>query len=132
MTERLAQLDVRIEAEPDADRDGLVALVVRLRGWLLPVGVESVGFVAAGSASSGTRSAGVFVAGVLTVLFVRSSELLAKWVDVVRSWLSSSGVRSVRRELDGDVLEVKGIIRGDQCELSRAWIDRHTGGWCRR
>lgn len=128
MTEGLAQVDVRIEAEPDADREELVALAVRLREWLLPVGVESVGFVAAGPAPSGTRSAGVFVAGVLTVLFARSSELLGKLVDVVQSWLSSSGARSVRLELDGDVLEVTGITRGDQRELIRTWIDRHAGG----
>jgi hypothetical protein len=128
MTERLAQLDVRIEAEPDADCEELVALAVRLREWLLPVGVESVGLVAAGPAPSGTRSAGVFVAGVLTVLFARSSELLGKLVDVVQSWLSSSGARSVRLELDGDVLEVTGITRGDQRELIRTWIDRHAGG----
>lgn len=128
MTERLAQLDVRIEAEPDADREELVALAVRLREWMLPVGVESVGFVATGPAPSGTRSAGMFGAGVLTVLLARSSELLAKLIDVVQSWLSSSGARSVRLELDGDVLEVTGITRGDQRELIRTWIDRHAGG----
>jgi hypothetical protein len=128
MVERLVQLDVRIEAEADADREELVGLAVRLRDWLLPVGVESVGFVAAGPALSGTRSAGMFVAGVLTVLFARSSELLAKLIDVVQSWLSSSGARSVRLELDGDVLEVTGITRGDQRELIQAWIDRHAGG----
>ena len=128
MTERLAQLEVRIEVEPDAGRDELVALEVWLREWLLSVGVESVGFVAAGPAPSGTRSAGMFVAGVLTVVFARSSDLLAKLIDVVRSWLSSSGARSVRLELDGGVLEVTGITRGDQRELIRAWLDRHTDG----
>jgi hypothetical protein len=125
MVERLAQLDVRIEAEPDADRE---ELVVRLREWLSPLGVESVGFVAAGPAPSGTSPAGMFVADVLTITLARSSELLAKLIDVVQSWLSSSGARSVRRELDGDVLEVTGITRGDQCELIRTWIDRHTDG----
>jgi hypothetical protein len=47
---------------------------------------------------------------------------------VVQSWLSSSGDRSVKLELDGDVLEVTGITRGDQRELIRTWIDRHTDG----
>jgi hypothetical protein len=76
MTERLVQLDVRIEAEPGVDREEPVVLAVRLREWLLPVGVESVGFVAVDPAPSGTRSAGVFVAGVLTIILARSSELL--------------------------------------------------------
>jgi hypothetical protein len=125
MVERLAQVGVRIEAEPDADRE---KLAVRLREWLLPVGVESVGFVAAGPAPSGTRSAGMFVAGVLTVLFARSSEVLGKLIDVVQWWLSSGGARSVRIDLDGDVLEVTGISRVDQHELIRTWTDRHTDG----
>jgi hypothetical protein len=128
MVERLAQVGVRIEAESDADREELVALAVRLREWLLPLGVESVEFVAAGPAPLGARSTGMFVAGVLTVLLARSSELLVKLIDVVQSWLSSGGARSVRLELDGDVLEVTGISRGDQRELIRIWVDRHTDG----
>ncbi|MGH3779112.1 MAG: hypothetical protein ACRDRO_00410 [Pseudonocardiaceae bacterium] len=126
MTERLAWLGVSIEAEPDADREELVALAVRLREWLLPLGIESAGFGTAGKAPSGTRSAGMFVAGVLTVVLARSSEVFAKLIDVVQLWLSSSGARSVKLELDGEVLEVTGITREDQRELIRTWIDRHT------
>lgn len=99
---------------------------MRLREWLLPLGIESAGFAAAGQAPAGTRSAGMFVAGALTVMLARSSELFAKLIDVVQSWLSSSGARSVKLELDGDVLEVTGITRDDQRELIRAWIYRHT------
>jgi hypothetical protein len=54
--------------------------------------------------------------------------IIGKLIDVVQSWLSSSGGRSVKLELDGDVLEVTGITRGDQRELIRTWIDRHTDG----
>lgn len=126
MTERLARLGVGIEAEPDADREELVALGVRLREWLLPLGIESAGFESVGEAPSGTRSAGTFVAGVLTVVLARSSELFVKLIDVVQLWLSSSGARSVKLELDGEVLEVTGITREDQRELIRVWIDRHT------
>jgi hypothetical protein len=61
-------------------------------------------------------------------MLARTSELLAKLIDVVQSWLSSSGARSVRLELDGDVLKVTGITRGDQRELVRTWIDRHADG----
>jgi hypothetical protein len=126
MAERLVRLGVSIEAEPDADPEELVALGMRLRGWLLPLGIESAGFGLAGQAPSGTRSGGMFVAGVLTVVLARSSELFVKLIDVVQSWLSSGGARSVRLELDGDVLEVTGITREDQRELIRTWIDRHT------
>jgi hypothetical protein len=126
MTEQLARLGVSIEAEPDTGPEELTALAVRLREWLLPLDIESAGFVPAGQAPPGTRSGGMFVAGALTVMLTRSSELFAKLVDIVQSWLSSSGARSVKLELNGDVLEVTGITRGDQRELIRTWIDRHT------
>ena len=126
MVEQLARLGVSIEAEPDADREELVALAVRLREWLLPLSIESAEFTVASQAPSGSRSAGMFIAGVLTVVVARSSELFTKLIDVVQSWLSRSGARSVRLELDGDVLEVTGISREDQRELIRTWIDRHT------
>jgi hypothetical protein len=126
MTEQFARLGVSIKAEPDADREELVALGVRLREWLLPLGIESAEFESLGEAPSGTRSAGMFVAGVLTVVLARSSELFAKLIDVVQWWLSSSGARSVKLELDGEVLEVTGITREDQRELIRVWIDRHS------
>ena len=126
MMEQLARLGVSVEAGPDADREELVALAAQLREWLLPLSIESAEFTVAGQAPSGTRSAGMFVAGVLTVMVARSSELFTKLIDMVQSWLSLGGARSVRLELDGDVLEVTGISREDQRELIRTWIDRHT------
>ena len=74
------------------------------------MGIESV--VAADQVPSGTRSA----------------ELWGKLIDVVQSWRSSGGVRSVRLEIDGDTLEVMRITRGDQRELVWTWIDRHADG----
>jgi len=44
----------------------------------------------------------------------------------VKSWISFSGGRSVKLEIDGNVLEVNGTSRRDQRELIQAWIDRHT------
>ena len=60
------------------------------------------------------------------MMLAQSSGLLAAIVETVKSWASLSRERSVKLEVDGDVLEVNGITRSDQRELIQAWIDRHT------
>ncbi|MGH8346864.1 MAG: hypothetical protein ACRES5_09910, partial [Pseudomonas sp.] len=74
----------------------------------------------------GTRAGEILVAGALTVMLALSKKLLTAFTEAVQSWVSLSGGRSVKLELDGDVLEVTGITRRDQHELIQAWIDRHT------
>ncbi|HKR51935.1 MAG TPA: hypothetical protein VJT72_20615 [Pseudonocardiaceae bacterium] len=97
-----------------------------LREWLLELDIESVDLVTAGRAPSGTRSGEIFVAGAMTVMLALSSGLLAALTETVKSWVSLGGGRSVKLEIDGDVLEVNGITRADRHALIRLWIDRHT------
>jgi hypothetical protein len=66
------------------------------------------------------------VAGALTVMLALSQKLLTALTETVQSWVSRGDGRSVKLELDGDVLEVTGITRRDQRELIQVWIDRHT------
>src|SRR5262249_53362309 len=120
------RLDVSIEADSGADPAESAAMAMQLREWLLLLDIESAGLTAAGQAPPRTRSGGMFVAGALTVMLAQSSELFSKLIDTVRTWLSHSGARSVRLEMDGDVLEVTGITREDQHELIQTWINRHT------
>jgi hypothetical protein len=66
-------------------------------------------------------SVGAFVIGL-----VASSHLLGAITSVVQSWLARAGERSVKLELDDDILEVRGISSREQHELVRRWIDRHS------
>lgn len=126
MTERLARLGLCIAADSEADADELAELAVGLRERLLELDVESADPATAGQAPPGTRAGEIFIAGALTVVLALSKQLLTALTETVQSWVSLSGGRSVKLEIDGDVLEVTGITRADQRALIQVWIDRHT------
>ena len=126
MTERIARLGLCIETDSEADAEELAELAVDLREQLLELDIERADPATAGQAPPGTRAGEIFVAGALTVMLAQSSGLFTALIDRVQSWVSLSGGRSVKLELDGDVLEVTGITRRDQRVLIQAWIDRHT------
>jgi hypothetical protein len=126
VTERVARLALRIDADPEADAAELAELAVDLREQLLELDIESADHVTVGQAPPGTRAGEILVAGALTVMLAQSCGLLTALIETVQSWVSRSGERSVKLEIDGDVLEVTGITRKDQRELIQIWIDRHT------
>lgn len=126
MTERVARLGLCIETGSEADAEELAGLAVDLREQLLDLDIERAAPATAGQAPPGTRAGEIFVTGALTVMLALSKKLLTALTETVQSWVSRSGGRSVKLELDGDVLEVTGITRRDQRELIQAWIDRHT------
>ncbi|MGH3798683.1 MAG: effector-associated constant component EACC1 [Pseudonocardiaceae bacterium] len=128
MTEWLARLGLRIETDPEADAEELAKLAVDLREQLLELDIERADPAIAGQAPPGTRAGEIFVAGALTVMLAHSSGLLTALVETVQSWISLSGGRSVKLQIDGDELEVTGITRADQRELIQAWVDRHSDG----
>jgi hypothetical protein len=126
MTERIARLGLSIKAGPEADAEELATLAVQLREQLLELDIESAEPATLGPAPPGTRAGEILIAGALTVMLAQSPGLLTAIVETVKSWVCLSGQRSVKLEVDGDVLEVNGITRSDQRELIQAWIDRHA------
>ncbi|MBV9162779.1 MAG: hypothetical protein JO309_16965 [Pseudonocardiales bacterium] len=126
MTERVARLNLCIDAGPEADAAELDELAVQLREQLLELDIEGADRATVGQAPPGARAGDILLAGALTVMLVQSSGLLTALVETVQSWVSRSGGRSVKLEIDGDVLEITGITRTDQRELIETWIDRHT------
>jgi hypothetical protein len=126
MTERVARLGLCIETGSEADAEELAELAVHLREQLLKLDIERADPATMGQAPPGTRAGEIWVAGALTVMLAQSSGLFTALIETVQSWVSLIGGRSVKLEIDGDVLEVNGITREDQRELIHAWIDRHT------
>lgn len=126
MTERVARLGLCIETGPDADAEELAVLAVQLREQLLELDIESAEPATVGPAPPGTRAGEVLIAGALTVMLAQSSGLLTALVEIAKSWVALGGNRSVKLEIDGDVLEVDGITRSDQRELIQSWIGRHA------
>ncbi len=126
MAERVARLVLRIAAGPEADAAELAELAVDLREQLLELDIECADQVTVGAAPPGARAGEIFLAGALSVLLAQSSKLLTALIETVQSWVSRDGGRSVKLDINGDVLEVTGITRKDQRELIQIWIDRHT------
>lgn len=117
MTGRIARLGLYIETDSEADAVGL-------RKWLLELDIESADLATGGQAPPGRRAGEILVTGALTVVLARSS--LAALLATVQLWVSSRLERSVKLEIDGDVLEANVITPREQCALIKVLIDRHA------
>jgi Effector Associated Constant Component 1 len=125
MTEQVAALALQVDAGADEDAEELAELTRQLRAELLQLDVEAVEPATAGEPPPGTRAVEALALGGLIVSLVKSAGTLASVVNAVRSWLGG-GQRSVKLELDGDVLEVTGVSGSQQQALINAWIERHA------
>ncbi|MDX6253605.1 MAG: hypothetical protein QOF10_6965 [Kribbellaceae bacterium] len=115
-------------AEQGSDDERLEELALLLRQELLTLDVDSVEAYEDGDAPEGTRGALAAVAGVLTVGLGPSAQAIGAVMSLVRDWLRRSGTeRSVRIEIDGDVIELKGTTTEVQQQLVDDWIKKHAG-----
>jgi hypothetical protein len=120
------QLRVRVAAE-DAEVEEVAELTRQLRRALMELDVDAVEPVPAGPAPPDSKAAEALAVAGLLVSLVNASGMLGSVVEAIQSWLTGRGPRSVRLELDGDVLEVSGVSSRRQDELIRVWLDRHAG-----
>lgn len=111
-------------SDAGADDEKLDELTRLLRDELLGLEVD----VQPGpgeSAPAGTRSVELAALGTLFVTLSQST-VLATLIQVVANWLGQRRQRSVKLELDGDVLELTGVPSAQQRELAAAWLSRHA------
>jgi hypothetical protein len=126
MEEQPATLGVQVAVGPDADAEEVAEATSQLRRELLDLDVEAVELPAAGEPPPGTRAVELAALGALVVT-VAQSPLLGPVVAAVRSWLAGgSAQRSVKLELDGDVLELSGVSSKEQRRLVDEWLGRHV------
>ena len=122
--------ELRLQLSEDgADAERLDALTGFLRQELLQLEVEDVTRLRAGEPPPGSRMFDVVAVGGLLVSLSRSAEGLRSVVSAIRKWLSrGEGTRrTVRLELDGDVLELSEATAADQERLIGLFVDRHAG-----
>jgi hypothetical protein len=124
MTEKTTQLRLQVDDE-DADPEELADLTARLRDELLDLDVEAVERPRAGSPPPGTRAVELVAVGTLLASFAKP-ELLTGIVAAVRSWLGGSGQRTVKLEMNGDLLELTGVSSKEQRRLTDEWLRRHA------
>jgi hypothetical protein len=124
MEEQPATLGIQVAAGPDADPEEVAEATLQLRRELLDLDVDAVELPRAGQPPPGTRAVELTALGALVVT-VAQSPLLGPVVAAVRSWLAGSSQRSIKLELDGDVLELTGMSSKEQQRLVDEWLGRH-------
>ncbi|MEU3771267.1 hypothetical protein AB0E55_39925 [Amycolatopsis keratiniphila] len=120
---------VRIRlGEDGADAERVDQLAGYLRGELIERGVADVKALPAGEAPPGSRGFDVATAGGLLVTLGQSADGLRSVVAAVREWLSRGGrvKRTIRLEIDGDVLELSEASLTDQDKLVDLFVSRHS------
>ena len=124
----MGELRVQL-AEAGADAERLDELTGYLRQELLELDVEDVTAIPAGDAPPGTRAFEAIAVGGLLVTLGEASQGVRKVVSAIRAWLArGSGVkRTIRLELDGDVLELSEVSAVEQTRLIELFVTRHEG-----
>ena len=122
-----AQLELRVALTGDGlDDDALADCAVRLGEELAELDVDAVEAAAAGDAPPGAKGVELMALGALVVKLAGSRKLLGQLVDAVRDWISRNDADSVRMEIDGDVLEIKGASAAERAVLIDSWVSRHA------
>jgi hypothetical protein len=127
MTGEVTQLQVILAPHAAEDEEHRAWLAGQLREELLELDVERVDPAAAAEVPPGARGAAWAGVGAWLVSIVSSSGALADVVETIRAWLRRGEGRSVRLELEGDVLELTGVSSEQQQQLIEAWLERHGG-----
>jgi hypothetical protein len=125
MDERPMTLDIRVGAGPDADAEEVAETTLQLRHELLDLDVDAVELPSGGEAPPGSRGVELAALGALLVT-VSQSQLLAPVIAAIRAWVDGRPQRSIRLELDGDVLELSGVSPKEQRRLTEEWLRRHA------
>lgn len=121
------QIEVRVGlAAGDLDSDALAECAAMLSQELADLDVDEVGPLAAGEAPEGAKGVELIAIGALVVKLARSTKVLGQVVDTMRDWLRRNHADSIRLEIDGDVLEIKGASPDEKKTLIDTWVSRHS------
>jgi len=125
MDEHPSSLGIQVAVGPDGDAEEIAEATLLLRRELLDLDLHAVQPPGAGEPPPGSRGVDAGALGALLV-HLADSQVLASVVAAVLSWLGASSRRSIKLELDGDVLELKGLSSKEQRRLTDEWLARHA------
>ena len=119
------QLKLTIDPSAQIDDEELDRLSRQLCQEILDLDVEDAVPLKAGQAPVGSKSGDAITLGALLITTLASSGAIPPLFDLLKTWLTRHGLRSVTLEIDGDKLQVKGISSQEQKQLIDAWMSRH-------
>jgi hypothetical protein len=125
MNDQPAMLGIQVTVGPEADAEEVAEATEQLRRELLELDLESVAAAPGPEPPQGARAIDAAALGGLIVT-VTNSHLFTSIVNAVRTWLAGQPQRTIRLELDGDVLELAGLSSDEQSRLADVWLARHT------
>jgi hypothetical protein len=114
--------------ENGADPQRLETLTGFLRDELLQLDVETVAVLPTGTPPAGARAIDATAVGGLLVSLGHTAGGLRSVVQVLQQWLARGhrAARTVRLEIDGDVLQLSNASAADQERLVELFIGRHA------
>lgn len=115
-----SHLEIEVGINPGTGPLPLEGLVDQLR----TAGVERVHIPEVEVPDTGVREGTLGLGGTLLLTLAGSGDLLRVVIDTIRSWLIGAGARSARLEIDGEVLEVRGLSSRNEDLLVKAFIQR--------
>jgi hypothetical protein len=121
------RIELRVALDSSGDDEALAESADQLLQELSELDVDDVQPATAGDAPAGSKGIELVALGALIVKLARSGKVLGQVVSVVRDWMARNNANSVHLEIDGDVLEIKGISPDERKTLIDAWVQRHTG-----
>jgi TM2 domain-containing membrane protein YozV len=125
MADNATRLFLRIGDE-GGDPEELAWLTAALRQELLDLDVNAADQAGAGQPPLDSRAFEVVALGALVVTVAQQPELLAAIVNAVTQWLTHRQQRTVKIEVDGDVLEISGLPSKERRRLTEDWLRRRT------
>ena len=114
-------------SESGADAERLDMLTGFLRQELLQLDVGDVTALRAGAPPPGARAIDAIAIGGLLITLNRTAQGVRTVVSAIRGWLAQGNgtKRTVRLELDGDVLELSEVSVTEQTRLIELFLSRH-------
>jgi hypothetical protein len=119
------ELALSVDLGSAVDDEELERFAQSLRAELLELDVDAVEPAPGDLPPENARAVEALMAGALIVRLAQTSDALSSLVRTVRGWLGTHADRSVRIELDGDVIELTGASDDERQRLVDAWIERH-------
>ena len=121
-----ATMSLRVGLPDDADAAELDEATARLRRDLLELDVDKVERATGAEAPPGTKAVETILIGTLLVTLAKNAGAIGDVVKAVQGWLGDRPGRTVRLELDGDVIELSNVSSAEQTQLLDVWIERHS------